>query len=298
MRADLNSKAVLGASVALSLAAAALPGLASAQFVGPSGPTLPTARTRSFNNLNLIKINDPCAGLEETPEECPALQDDYTDLPPLALATPYPSAISVPAAAFVAGSTITDVNVTIKGISHHYLDDVDILLVGPQGQYVVLASNVSALGGSHIDAHGLNWKFDDSARLPLPNSNDNSGRASTRATVTVGGVVQPNPLYSIIYSEWAGVWTDSSLRTFKPSDYDSTSDTDIFPAPAPQDITTPQIAVTHNANGIPTVTGGGQLSAFNGTSPVGVWSLYVGDDYFFYDGSIAGWELEITAKQP
>jgi hypothetical protein len=308
MRFDLNSKSVLGAScIALSIAGAALPVVASAQTVG--FPTVPTTRVRSFNNLGNIKINDPCAGLETTPELCPALQDDSTDVPLLDPATPYPSTITVPAAAFVAGSKITDVNVTIKGIAHHYLNDIDVLLVGPGGEYVIPFSNVSNTGGSHIDSTAipLSWKFDDSAKLPLPHANNNDGRASTRATTGTGANQVPNPLYSLIYPEWTGVWTDPSVRLFKPSDYDASSatestDTDIFPLPAPQTVNgnSPQVVVTHNPPTLnPTVTGGGKLAVFNNTSPVGTWSLYVADDYFFYDGAITGgWELEITAKQP
>jgi subtilisin-like proprotein convertase family protein len=297
MRVELNSKSILCASfVALSMAGTAWPAMAGAQDL----TAVPNTRVRNFNNTNRIDIDDPCAGLEEKPEECDSLQDEDESLPPLTPAALYPSAIVVPSAAFVSGSKITDVNVTIKGVNHSYLNDVDVLLVGPSGESVVLFSNVAGLGGSHVVAQNLKWKFDDSARLPLPHSNDNSGRASTRMNVTVGGVSQHNPLYDIIYSEWAGVWTDTAQRTFKPSDYDSDDDTDAFPAPAPQGLTSLPVVVTHHADtGVPTVLGGGALSVFNGTSPVGTWSLYVADDYFLYDGAITGgWEIQITAKQP
>jgi subtilisin-like proprotein convertase family protein len=289
------------AGVALSMLGAVLPALASAQV----WPGVPTTRTRNFNNLSGIAIQDLCA--DPANPECEPLIDIYTapgaPLPPVVAGGPYPSTIEVPAAAFVAGSKITDVNVTIRNLSHQFLDDVDILLVGPQGQYVMLASNVSAAGGGDnpngIEAVDLNWKFDDSARLPLPNSIDNSGRASTRATTRVNGVDVPNPLYNLIYPEWTGVWTDTSLRTFKPSDYDNGGDNDIFPAPAPQVLSTPTSVVTHNATtGVPVVSGGTPLSTFNGTSPVGTWKLYVADDFYWFDGGIEGWELEITAKQP
>ena len=298
MRNPERTSALRLAGVALSLASAALPALASAQV----WPNVPTTRVRNFNNLSGIVINDTCANPDDP--ECEGLLDVYgasnAPLPPVVPGSPYPSQIEVPAASFVAGSTITDVNVRIRGVSHDFLDDVDILLVGPQGQYVMLASNVSSAGANvSTEAVDLNWKFDDSARLPLPNSLDNSGRASTRPTVRVNGVDQPNPLYDIIYPEWAGVWTDTAERTFKPSDYDNGGDDDVFPAPAPQGLTTLPVVVTHNATtGIPTVSGGGALSVFNGKTPVGTWSLYVADDFFWYDGAIEGWELEITAKQP
>lgn len=299
--APSSRSAVRATGFILSIASACLPLMASAQV----WPNVPTTRVRNFNNLSAIRIKDTCANPDDA--ECAALLDIYAapnaPLPPIEPASPYPSSIEVPAAAFVAGSTITDVNVTIKGLSHAFLDDVDILLVGPQGQYVMLASNVSSAGGGDepvgTDAHDLNWKFDDSARMPLPNNLSNDGRASTRPTVRVNGVDQPNPLYDLIYPEWANVWTDSSLRTFKPTDYDNGGDSDVFPAPAPQNMTTPQTVVTHNADtGIPTISGGGSLGVFNGTSPVGTWKLFVVDDFYWFDGSLQGWELEITAKQP
>ncbi|MEY4508688.1 MAG: hypothetical protein RLZZ450_810 [Pseudomonadota bacterium] len=301
-----KSRLRLGACFSWLALGATLPATAFAQFVPPAGGTDFAARTRNFNNLTPIQINDTCADPED--EECAALIDIYgvngAPLPPVVAASAYPSSITVPAASFVANAKITDVNVTINGLNHDYLDDVDILLVGPEGQYVVLASNVSAAGGGDVStgivAANLNWKFDDVARLPLPNSNSNEGRASTRRTITVGGVQQPNPLYDLIYPEWKDVWTDSSQRTFKPSDYDNGGDNDIFPAPAPQGLVTPTSVVTaptnYPTNTQPTVTGGTPLSVFNGKSPVGQWKLYVVDDFYWFDGSITSWAIEITAK--
>jgi subtilisin-like proprotein convertase family protein len=53
-------------------------------------------------------------------------------------ATPYPSIISVPAGAFPAGSTITDVTVTLNGLNHTFIDDVDAMVVGPTGAGTLL----------------------------------------------------------------------------------------------------------------------------------------------------------------
>lgn len=289
-----------GAALRTGLCALAVGAVGASSLISTaeaqSVPTPTKNRTRAFNNLSGITIEDPCAGLEDMQDQCPLLTDENTDTPPTPEpSSPFPATIEVPAGAFVAGSKITDVNVTLKGVSHTWLDDVDVLLVGPQGQYVMLMSNVA---GSDKDVVNLNFKFDDSARLPLPNSSDNSGRASTRPTVNQGGVAVPNPLYNIIYPEWQNVWTDSAVRSYKPSDYDFSSDIDNFASPAPQNTTTPQVVVTHNATtGIPTVSGGGQLSIFNGTNPVGTWKLFIQDDYFLNGGSVGGWEIEITAAQ-
>ena len=103
------------------------------------------------------------------------------------------------------------------------------------------------------------------------------------------------------------VWramTDSAERSFKPSDFDAADDLDTLP-----DVegvsNTPPTAVTYppapyntsdpTQNPAPTVNTGPTLSVFNGASPVGTWRLYVVDDWYWYDGSVDGWTLEITA---
>jgi subtilisin-like proprotein convertase family protein len=74
-------------------------------------------------------------------------------------ASPYPSTIS-------AGGiprTITDLNVTLNDISHPYPDALDILLVGPDGQKVMLMSDA---GGAFSLDHLPNLTFDDSSAPP------------------------------------------------------------------------------------------------------------------------------------
>ncbi len=84
-------------------------------------------------------------------------------IPNTGAANPYPSTISVSG---IPG-TITDVNVTIRGISHTYAGDIDILLVGPNGQNVMLMSDAGE-GGYSIS--NLNFTFDSDASTSLPNS--------------------------------------------------------------------------------------------------------------------------------
>ncbi len=74
----------------------------------------------------------------------------------------------------------------------------------------------------------------------------------------------------------AGVLTSG---TFLPTNFDAPFDVDSFAAPAP--LTGPY---------------GSSFSAYNGTNPNGVWSLYVIDDTAGNNGSIAGgWSLTIAA---
>jgi subtilisin-like proprotein convertase family protein len=74
-------------------------------------------------------------------------------------ASPYPSAIEVSGL----GGTITDVNVTLTGVSHSYPDDINVLLAGPGGQNVILMSGT----GGDPDVSSVTLTFDDSAG-PLP----------------------------------------------------------------------------------------------------------------------------------
>ncbi len=59
---------------------------------------------------------------------------------------------------------VTDVNVAFSGIVHTYPDDMDILLVGPQGQNVMLMSDACGPG----DFNDVFRVVDDEASAPFP----------------------------------------------------------------------------------------------------------------------------------
>jgi len=75
-------------------------------------------------------------------------------IPSSGAATPYPSSITVPAGL----GSLQKVTATLRGFSHTWPADVDVLVVGPAGQSVVLMSDV----GSSIGATNLTFVFDDS----------------------------------------------------------------------------------------------------------------------------------------
>jgi uncharacterized repeat protein (TIGR01451 family) len=77
-------------------------------------------------------------------------------------ALPYPSTISVSGLTGLVGK----VSVSLKGVTHGFPDDIDIILVSPSGQKVVLMSDT---GGGHSITN-LNLTFDDSASSGLPDS--------------------------------------------------------------------------------------------------------------------------------
>ncbi len=74
----------------------------------------------------------------------------------------YPSTINVTGMT----GTITKVIVKLNGVNHTYPDDLDILLVGPGGQKVMLMSDA---GGS-LKLVSTNLTFDSASGITLPNS--------------------------------------------------------------------------------------------------------------------------------
>jgi subtilisin-like proprotein convertase family protein len=93
-------------------------------------------------------------------------------------AVPYPSTISVSGLAQLA-----DVNVTLT-LEHTAPDDVGVLLVGPQGDEVLLMADA---GGASA-GFGASLTFDDSAPGPLPDAGplDSGTFRPTRGTADVG----------------------------------------------------------------------------------------------------------------
>jgi subtilisin-like proprotein convertase family protein len=103
------------------------------------------------------------------------------------IAAPYPLTRTVSA-----GDTlITDVNVTLDGIFHQNPDDLDLLLVGPTGQTVVLMSD--ACGTFDVNAYG--WEWDDEAPASMPDGGATNlcGARSWRPTNYQLGEAWPAP---------------------------------------------------------------------------------------------------------
>jgi len=153
-------------------------------------------------------------------------------IPSVGPGTPYPSIIN---ASGLSG-TISNVTFTFRNLTHTWGADVDMLLVGPSGQGVLLMADAG-----EGPVNNVTITLSDSAAAGLPSSGLVSG-------------------------------------TFKPTDYPP-ADTFSAPAPAGPYATT--------------------LSAFNGQSASGTWSLYLLDDGPGDQGSMAGgWSLKITTVAP
>lgn len=101
----------------------------------------------------------------------------------------YPDPITVSGV----GTSLTGLNVTFFNLSHAYPDDLDVLLVGPGGQNVLLMSDCGGLN----PISGLTLIFSDAAATSL------------------------------------GDETPLASGTFKPTNYDAQFMVDSFAAPAP-----------------------------------------------------------------
>jgi subtilisin-like proprotein convertase family protein len=89
-------------------------------------------------------------------------------IPAVGTATPYPSNIAVSGLT----GTITKVTVTLTNFNHTFPQDVDVLLVGPAGQNLIMMSDG---GGGNPGVTNRTYTFDDAAANAFP---QNSAAAS------------------------------------------------------------------------------------------------------------------------
>jgi subtilisin-like proprotein convertase family protein len=135
------------------------------------------ARAQTFSNPDPITINQ--AGV----------------------ATPYPSTIAVAGVAELVGQ----LTVTITGLSHTFPNDVDVMLAGPEGQSIVLMSDV----GGNFDLEDVTLVFDDAAAESLSAGQITSGTyLPTNADSITDAFPAPAPI----------VPSDTSLAGFAGTD--------------------------------------------------------------------------------
>src|SRR4029078_4280553 len=94
---------------------------------------------------------------------------------PPGTATPYPSNIVVSGLS----GTISDVNVTLTGVSHGSADDIDILLVGENGEKSVLVSDG---GGTGVAITNVTVTFDDASGTSIADTVTGWGAANASVT--------------------------------------------------------------------------------------------------------------------
>jgi subtilisin-like proprotein convertase family protein len=125
-----------------------------------------------------------------------------TDLPPKPTkATPYPSAIAVSGLV----GQITDVNVSLNGLTHSAPDDIDALVTSPGGGKVIVMGDA---GDTFPVSQAITLTFDDAASGSLPNT-----------TMLAAGTFKP--------TNYGSSGADDPFCTGEPLDESG------FPAPAP-----------------------------------------------------------------
>jgi subtilisin-like proprotein convertase family protein len=115
----------------------------SAVFVFVMAAQSAHAGSLTFSNANAIVMNDGLA-------------------PPTAAAL-YPSSITVVG---LAGQVVTKATITLFGFTHGFPSDVDLLLIGPQGQKSIVMANAG--GQNKYSVTNLNLTFEDDAASTLP----------------------------------------------------------------------------------------------------------------------------------
>ena len=138
-------------------------GVATALCVGAATVA---AAGGTFSNPAAIPIADSTGAPPHTPGQ----------------GSPYPSTLGVSGLP----GRVSDVNVTLAGVGHGNPDDLDVLLVGPQGQRIVLLSDA----GENVAVAHADLTFDDSASGSAPDTTAITA-GSYRPTNHFGGLGEP-----------------------------------------------------------------------------------------------------------
>jgi hypothetical protein len=181
--------------------------------------------------------------------------DATTDGTPMA-SDPEPSTIDV---GNITGP-VTKVTATVNGFTHSCPTDVDMLLVGPQGQDSILMSDIGDC--THTARPGINLTFDDSAASAVPCL----GVTPPNTTTLPGGTYKPTDGPAGVCASAGGPTADSFV------------------------VGSPLGPVG------PYPTG---LATFNGVNPNGTWRLYTVDQWTNDAGQISGgWSIRLTIPAP
>ncbi len=135
------------------------------------------------------------------------------NIPNSGAASPYPLNINVSGLP----GTVADVNVSLFGLEHARPDDIDILLVGPAGQKIILLSDV----GGNNDINGVDLVLDDEAADFLPDSGQLTSGTFKPTNIGTGDTF-PSPApagpYGSLLSDFVGTNPNGSWRLYVVDD--------------------------------------------------------------------------------
>lgn len=154
---------------------------------------------------------------------------------------PYPSAVTV------AGLTgaVTNATVTLTGVSHTFPADIDVLLVGPSGQNVVLLADT----GGGTDINNVNLTFSDAASGNVPSPITSGTYRPTNGGAFSGPAPAPPPPYGATLAAFNGTVPNGAWNLYVYDD--ATGDTGTIAGGWSLDVTTngPTIASFAPATG-------------------------------------------------
>jgi uncharacterized repeat protein (TIGR01451 family) len=130
-------------------------------------------------------------------------------------ASPYPATIVVSGLTGAVGK----VTVTLTGLNHSYPDDIDALLVGPQGQGVILMSDA---GGGNEITNALTLTFDDSADRALPDNSPLESGTFKPSNYPPGDLFPapaPEGPYGALLSNFRGASPNGAWSLYVVDDY-------------------------------------------------------------------------------
>jgi hypothetical protein len=158
-------------------------------------------------------------------------QIDIPDAGTEGAADPYPAIIEVDAFGKYKKAKIKDVNLTLRGFSHTYPDNVDVMLARGNQRATVM-SDV----GFNIDANGLQITLDDQAGAPLPDNGplasgvfrptNETGTLEDNAADDPFSAPAPAPNGNSALSTFNGAKPDGEWRLFVHDDFNN--DTGVF----------------------------------------------------------------------
>lgn len=126
---------------------------------GACGQTIPLTLLLQNAGANIGTV-DFTVQLGEVGAPSTDSNGEAINIPDSGAATPYPSEIAVSGLV----GAVEKVTVTLSGFTHTFPSDVDVLLVAPSGQTVVLMSDA----GGGTDVSSIDLTFDDDAATALP----------------------------------------------------------------------------------------------------------------------------------
>ncbi len=185
-------------------------------FPAPASGQLAASALSAFNGINpngvwkLYVVDDTPGGvgsiaqgwtldLVTTTRFCNTVHVSIPDFGP---SNPYPHNLNVSGLP----RAISKATVTLQGLTHTFADDLDVMLVGPGGQRVMLMSDV---GGAN-PVSSLQLTFDDDANAYVPDATGIPGSGSYRPTDQEVGDVLPAPAPGGPYGTLLGALRGSS----------------------------------------------------------------------------------------